>query len=267
VKPFIESNFMKSMGLPTRAELSKAGLDPEEFVKIELDWYDGSIRGADTELGRILEELEELGIARDTLLVFLSDHGEEFFDHGGSFHEENVYGELVNVPLVLRWPAALPPGRVVPETVELLDLAPTLLDLAGLEIPERMQGESLEPLVRDSGERWRLRPAFSEWRRRTDQLSAPIVDAFSIIEGEWKLVRNVHRPEGVPEFELYHHSTDRLDQKNVASEHPEIVERLAQQLEAWHQWALEKKLPSDGEAESELSAEELQRLRSLGYVQ
>jgi hypothetical protein len=93
------------------------------------------------------------------------------------------------------------------------------------------------------------------------------VDAFSIIEGEWKLVRNVERPKDLPEFELYHHETDPLDQKNVASEHPEIVERMAQQLEAWHKWALEKKLPSDGEAESELSAEELQRLRSLGYVQ
>jgi arylsulfatase A-like enzyme len=267
VKPFIESSFMKAMGLPTRAEVEKAGIDPDEFVKIELDWYDGSIRGADTELGRILEKLDEFGIAEDTLVVFLSDHGEEFFDHGGSFHEENVYGELVNVPLVLRWPAVLPQGRVVPETVELLDLAPTILGLAGLEIPERMQGESLEPLLLDSGERWRPRPAFSEWRRRTDQLGSRIVDAFSIIEGEWKLVQNVERPADLPEFELYHHQTDPLDQKNVASEHPEIVERMAQQLEAWHKWALERKLPSDGEAESELSAEELQRLRSLGYVQ
>jgi arylsulfatase A-like enzyme len=267
VKPFIESGFMKNMGLPLRSELEKAGIDPEEFVKIELDWYDGSIRGADAELGRVLEKLDELGVAEDTLVVFFTDHGEEFLDHGGHFHEENVYGELINVPLVMRWPGGLPEGRVVAETVQLLDLAPTILDLAGLSVPERMQGQSLKPLFADSGERWRPRPAISEWRRRTDQLGTRIVDAFSIIEGEWKLVRNAERPADVPEFELYHHESDPLDQKNVAAEHPEIVERLAKQLEAWHKWALERKLPSDGEAASEMTSEELQRLRSLGYVQ
>ncbi len=266
VKPFIESGFMKNMGLPLKSELEKAGIDPGEFVKIELDWYDGSIRGADVELGRVLQKLDELGIADDTLVVFLSDHGEEFLDHGGHFHEENVYGELVNVPLVLRWPGALPRGRVVEETVQLLDLAPTLLDLAGLAIPERMQGESFRPLL-ESGGKWRSRPAISEWRRRSDQLEMGMVDAFSIIEGEWKLIRNVERPAGVPEFELYHHQTDPLDQKDLASENPEVVKRLAQQLEAWHEWALERKLPSDGEASEAMSSEELQRLRSLGYVQ
>jgi arylsulfatase A-like enzyme len=254
------------LGLPLKQELEKAGIDPEEFVKIELDWYDGSIRGADVELGRVLEKLDELGIAEKTLVVFLSDHGEEFLDHGGHFHEENVYGELVNVPLALRWPGTLASGRVVEDTVQLLDLAPTVLDLAGLSIPESMQGQSLRPLLDPEG-KWRARPAISEWRRRTDQRNSRMVDAFSIIEGEWKLVRNVERPEDVPEFELYHHRTDPLDQKNVASDHPEIVERLAQQLEAWHKWALENRLPSDGEAAEAMTSEELQRLRSLGYVQ
>jgi arylsulfatase A-like enzyme len=267
VKPFIESDFMKDMGLPLRGELEKAGIDPEEFVKTELDWYDGSIRGADVELGRVLEKLDELGIARDSLVVFLADHGEEFLDHGGSFHEENVYGELVNVPLVMRWPGALPAGRAVEETVQLLDVAPTILDLAGLAIPERMQGQSLRPLAGSSGVKWRERPAISEWRKRTAQLGTRIVDAFSIIEGEWKLVRNVDRPEDVPEFELYRHDTDPLDQRNVASENPEVVERLRQQLEGWHKWALEHRLPSDGEAAEAMTSEELQRLRSLGYVQ
>ncbi|MGH9334374.1 MAG: sulfatase family protein, partial [Vicinamibacteria bacterium] len=271
VTPFIESTFMKNMGLPTREELEKAKLDPEAFVGIELDWYDGSIRGADVELGRVLEKLDELGIADETLVVFLSDHGEEFLDHGGHFHEENVYGELVNVPLIMRWPSALPAGRSVDETVQLLDLAPTVLDLAGIAIPERMQGQSLKPLMMTSsgsGEtRWRSRPAISEWRKRTDQQGTRIVDAFGIIEGEWKLVRNVDRPDDVPEFELYHHETDPLDQKNVASEHPDIVERMAQQLERWRKWAIENPLPPDGAAAEDMTSEELERLRSLGYVQ
>ncbi len=266
VKPHIESTFMKNMGLPLKSELEKAGIDPDEFVEIELDWYDGSIRGADVEFGRVLEKLSELQIADDTLVVVFSDHGEEFLDHGGHFHEENVYGELTNVPLLMSWPSGLPEGQVIAETVQLLDLAPTILDLAGLDVPERMQGASLKPLFDPAG-KWRERPAISEWRRRTDQLGTRIVDAFSIIEGEWKLVRNVERPDDVPEFELYDHASDPLDQKNVAAENPEVVERLAQQLEAWHKWALERKLPSDGESVEGMSSEELERLRSLGYVQ
>jgi arylsulfatase A-like enzyme len=267
VKPFIESDFMKGMGLPTRDELEKAGIEPESFVEIQLDWYDGSIRGADVELGRVLEKLEELGIANDTLVVFLSDHGEEFLDHGGGFHEENVYGELSNVPLVFRWPAEIPPGLAVDETVQLLDVAPTIVDLAGLALPDRMQGQSLKPLFSAAEDsRFRSRPAISEWRKRTDQLGTRIVDAIGIVEDGWKLIRNVDRPADVPEFELYHHRNDPLDSRNVASEHPEIVERLAEHLEGWRKWALENKLPQNQEAEAEMTSEELQRLRSLGYV-
>jgi arylsulfatase A-like enzyme len=267
VKPFIESDFMKNMGLPTRDELEKAGIAPHDFVRIQLDWYDGSIRGADVELGRVLEKLDQLGIADDTLVVFLSDHGEEFLDHGSGFHEENVYGELVNVPLVFRWPAEIPRGREVEETVQLLDVAPTIVDLAGLDLPERMQGQSLRPLSSAAeGSRFRSRPAISEWRKRTDQLGTRMVDAIGIVDEGWKLIRNVDRPEDVPEFELYDHRNDLLDLKNLASKHPEIVETLSERLEGWQKWALENELPRNQEAEAEMTSEELQRLRSLGYV-
>jgi arylsulfatase A-like enzyme len=217
VKPFIASETMKGRGLPTRGELEKAGIDPEAFARIQLDWYDGSIRGADVELGRILEKLDELGIADDTLVVFLSDHGEEFLDHGGGFHEENVYGELTNVPLVFRWPAEIPRGLVVEETVQLLDVAPTIVDLAGLALPDRMHGQSLTPLFSAAAEsRFRSRPAISEWRKRTDQLGTRMVDAIGIVDEGWKLIHNVDRPGDVPEFELYDHRNDPLDLKNVA---------------------------------------------------
>jgi arylsulfatase A-like enzyme len=262
---------MKNMGLPLKSELDRAGVDSEAFKSLELDWYDGSIRAADVELSRVVEKLDELGLGNDTLVVFLSDHGEEFFDHGGSFHEENVYGELVNVPLVMRWPAVLPRGLVVAETVELLDVAPTLADLAGLRVPDEMQGQSLRPLLFSDASsrsgRWKKRPAISEWRKRTDQKGTRIVDCFGIIEDGWKLVRNVDRPADVPELELYDHRNDPLDQKDVSSEHPDIVSRLAERLEGWHKWALEHKLPTNEQATGDMGAEELERLRSLGYVQ
>ena len=113
VRPLIQSESMKRRGLPLIDELEEAAVDAAEFVERELDWYDGSMLAADAEIGRVIEKLEELEILDDTLIVFLSDHGEEFLEHGGHFHEENVYGEMTNVPLVMRWPGVVPTGREV----------------------------------------------------------------------------------------------------------------------------------------------------------
>jgi arylsulfatase A-like enzyme len=270
VRPFIKSDFMRRQGTPDRAELVKAGVDPEAFVRRQLQGYDGSIRGADVEVARVLEKLQELGIEQDTLVVVTSDHGEEFLDHGGSFHEENVYGELTNVPLLMRLPGVIPPGAVVPETVQLLDLMPTILDLCRLPAPETAQGRSLAPLLlradKDADGGWRRRPAITEWTRRLDQRESDIVDATSIIVDGFKLIHNVHRPEGRPEFELYDHQKDPLDKNDVAAPHPDVVARLSKQLASWREWAQARRLSQDAAVEG-LSQQELERLRSLGYIQ
>ena len=94
-----------------------AGIDPEAYVAYEKDWYDGSIRGMDAEIGRLRQRLGELGLDRRTLVAFVSDHGEEFLEHGRMFHQQSVYGELANVPLFLWWPGTVRAGVRVPETV------------------------------------------------------------------------------------------------------------------------------------------------------
>ena len=267
VLPFIERSFMKRRELATSEELAKAGVEAEPWVQHQVDWYDGSIRAADVELGRVLEKLRELGIEDRTLIVFLSDHGEQFLEHGRPFHEEHVYGELINVPLVFRWPGVVPAGGVVDETVQLLDVVPTILDLAGIPAVELHQGASLRPLITGERRGWTDRPAISEWKKRADQKKTDIVDAFGIIHDGWKLVHNTDRPGGQPEFELFEHRKDPLNLDDVAAEHPEIVARLQKQLETWHSWAQDAKLPSDAEASEGLDSGELERLRSLGYVQ
>src|SRR5207247_5912827 len=90
--------------LPHKEEYLRTGNDPNELLKIYTDWYDGSIRGVDAEIGRLLEALRELGLDQDTLMVWATDHGEEFWEHNQLFHGQNVYGELNEVPLVFRWP-------------------------------------------------------------------------------------------------------------------------------------------------------------------
>jgi hypothetical protein len=87
------------------------------------------------------------------------------------------------------------------------------------------------------------------------------------VSGGWKLIRNVRRPAGRPEFELFDRGKDLLDAHDVAADHPEVVARLARDLDAWKVKAEAARLKPDAEAARNLKPEELERLRALGYVQ
>ncbi len=265
VKPFIENPLMRRFGMPNREELVQAGIDPEAYVAYEKDWYDGSIRAMDAEIGRLVERLRELGLDRRTLVAFVADHGEEFLEHGRMFHQQSVYGELGNVPLLV-WGPGVPAGARVAQTVQSIDLMPTLLELSGLEVPSNVQGQSLAGLFRGASGSWN-RPAVIEGSGRPDPTAAEHDDTWAIVLDGWKLV---HRPKSVtgrPEYELYDHRGDPLDRTDVAAEHPDVVVRLAQELEAWRLVAAEARLAPDSAVASQMDAQELERLRSLGYVQ
>lgn len=271
VQEHIEDDHMRGDVMPTREELAAAEVDAEAFVDTELDWYDGSIRGMDAEIGRVLERLETLGVADDTLIVFMSDHGEEFLEHGRHFHGWNAYGEMINVPLMFWWPGVVPALRS-DEVVQSIDVMPTVLDLARVPVPEQAQGQSLLPLLAspESPSRlgWTPRPAFAE-RRPSDTFSTigeeNEVESWVIVADGWKLIRNGRRPESWPEFELYDYVNDPLDQSDVAADNPEVVEQLAAELDAWLEQALAAKI--EEASTDDMSPDELARLRSLGYIQ
>jgi arylsulfatase A-like enzyme len=266
VRPFIAPGVRRWLVMATREELAKAGVDAARFVEREIDWYDGSIRAVDAEIGRLFEKLRELGIEEQTVVGFISDHGEEFLEHGRHFNANSLYGEMTNVPLILWGPGRVPAGRVVEETVQSIDLAPTLIELSGLPIPETMQGHSLLPLLQERG-RWRRRPAISE-RNQSDALRDPrTANGVAIVWDGWKLISNDERPPGHPKYELFDHRKDPLNFVNLAAEHPEKVKELSRLLDSWYFWLGDHHLPSDAELTEGVSGEELQRLRSLGYVQ
>src|SRR6185295_9750999 len=121
--------------------------------------YDGEIRYADTEVGRVLDHLAARGLDRSTLVLITSDHGEEFLDHGSWEHQKTLYEEVVRVPLAIRGPGIVP--RRERAQVSLLDVAPTILAWAGLPVPPTANGRSLlEPLAE--------REAFGETDQTTD---------------------------------------------------------------------------------------------------
>lgn len=105
--------------------------------------YDAEIRHNDQALGALDDALLASGRRDDTLFVFLSDHGEAFGEHGVFSHRNNLFGEELAVPLVLRWPAGLPAGRRVAGTMGLVDVAPTILSLLDLATPGSWQGRDL----------------------------------------------------------------------------------------------------------------------------
>jgi arylsulfatase A-like enzyme len=286
--PFIVSQTMRPRVMPTAQELDKAGVSPDAIMGYHKDWYDGSIRGMDTEIDRLLERLGELELDDRTLVAFVADHGEEFLEHGRTWHGQSVYGELTNVPLVLWQPGGVPAGAVVAETVRTIDLMPTIIELSGLTVPEGVQGQSLVPLFarsaaaresRGSGDGgdgngdddatgWVARPVVSE-EHDLQPREGDGHESYALVLGGWRLIRFVKVKDDAaarPEFELYNHRDDPLCLKNVADQHPDIVDRLAKELERWKQRAEAAKLSPDKELEGTLSADELQRLRSLGYI-
>ena len=238
-----------------------------------LDIRDGHLVGQTTSDFPLLrvERLQTLGLDDDTLIVFMSDHGEEFLEHGRMFHGQTVYNELTQVPLVMRWPGAIPSGIVVDENVQLIDIMPTLLDLSGLPHPDGLQGRSLLPFVSGgsgTSGAWTPRPAFSE-KAPTSGAAAPPpgdTESYAVIDHDWLLIHNRARGDDTPEFELYDVATDPLNLTNVASGQTEVVERLARDLDRWHRIAEQARLPDDTEAAAGLSQEDLERLRSLGYI-
>jgi arylsulfatase A-like enzyme len=265
----IADPLLKKFEMPSRADLQRAGIEPAAYSAYSQGWYDGAIRGMDVEIGRLVERLRELGLDRKTLLVYTGDHGEEFFEHGRSFHGQTVYGELTRVPLIFFRPGSVPAGRVVGETVETVDIMPTLLAACGLRVPPAAQGRSLLPLLQGTPG-WRTRPAFSEKAVTHEPVGAPPphdTESFAVVFEGWKLLHHTVRPRGGPEFELYDPQRDPFDQLDLAPQHPDVVARLARLLDRWHASALAARLPADSAARSTLRPEELERLHSLGYIQ
>ncbi len=155
----------------------------------------------DVEMARLFEQLRRLGLDERTLVVLTSDHGTELLDHGRFFHGHTLYGELTNVPLIMRWPGRLPAARVIQDLVQGIDIMPTMLELSGIAPPAGLQGQSLRPFlttssaseseVRRSWPGWSPRPAISEQVPDTpaqrEELSR---ESVAIVDANWKLIHN-----------------------------------------------------------------------------
>jgi arylsulfatase len=120
----------------------------EHDAKKKQALYYAQIAQIDDQFARLLDKLEQCGQAENTLIIFTSDHGETLGDHGLMYKGCRFYEGLVRVPLIFRWPGQVKAGLQSDALVELLDMSATMLDAAGVEIPDYFQGSSLLPILR-----------------------------------------------------------------------------------------------------------------------
>lgn len=111
--------------------------------------YDSTISYNDQQLGRLLDQLKALGVAKDTLVVITADHGEELWDEGGFGHSHSLKDFVTRVPLLMHYPPRLRAGVRVPQAVGSVDVMPTILETLGLPIPDNVQGQPLGRLIAD----------------------------------------------------------------------------------------------------------------------
>ena len=256
---------------PVRADrealdrLVRDGIVPTEADRRHLDaLYDAAIHGTDSYVSRLLEWLWKRQKLDRTIIVFLSDHGEELWQHHNYiFHVCSVYESTLHVPLAFVATGLIPEGGVVEQTVELSDVLPTLLELLGIEPPADLHGSSLVPYLARPGAGGAGKPSYSQYG---DTL------IHTVIQGDWKLIDNPdeHQPyclEGagpghypIERAELYNLTQDPSEQRNLASDHPERVAELQRLIERRFAGL------SSRAREQELSPELIERLRALGYV-
>ena len=222
------------------APLERAGIeDPKQRATIAR--FYAMIENIDANMGRLLAKLDEWGLAEETLVVFSTDNGTAagaaVANDGMRGHKGSPHRGGTRVPAFWRWPGTLPAGVDVPAVTAHIDVLPTLCELAGATIPPtiaaKVEGRSLLPLLEDAEAEWPDRLLVTHvgrWERGKAAESA--FRNCRVRAGRWQLVNTQNRPDA---WELYDLAADPGEERDVAAEHPAVLERLAKAYDAW--WA------------------------------
>ncbi len=219
--------------------------------------YDAEIASNDRSFGALLDDLETRGLRDDALIIVVADHGEEFYDHGGWTHGKTLFAEVLDIPLIIKYPLTNEGARIS-QIVRHIDVLPTVLEVAGLGIPdEGIQGASLQVLMSLEGrEKWVNQSMSSlEFRGRKGT---------SVLNGRWKVIRMEDRYTGFFPM-LFDKESDRREVHDLALEKPGM---LATMMASQHR--LVTRLPDAVDApvvDTSAKIEMREALEALGYIE
>ena len=225
-------------------------LSPVELAHVE-HLYEGNLARADQQLDQVIPAAREAG----ALIVHTADHGEALGEHGAFGHGKHLYAESIDIPLVFWWPGVAP--RVDAEPACTVDVLPTLLEVCDLPLPTgaRIDGRSLRRrLTADAdGVGGAGEPILA-----TGRYTATAFPKIAVIDGDWKLIRNVDGTTA-----LYHRSLDPGDTVDRSGDEPDVRSRLLGIADDWHR--AHALVAERGTRRDELAPELIDDLRGLGY--
>jgi arylsulfatase A-like enzyme len=221
----------------------------EGQVRFLSDRYDDSIREADAALGGFFEQLEKSGALADTVVVITSDHGEEFEEHGQIGHERTLYREALAIPLIIVAPGVAPARIAAP--AGLVDIAPTVLTLLGVPVPEDMEGGSLVSPPGGGAAKVRAGARVSElsWQVRLRSVMTPELHLILDLDSE--------------RAQLFEPRADPREARDVAGRRPQELKELRGVLDRYASERRPRKPATLDEVPDELT----EQLRALGYVE
>jgi arylsulfatase A-like enzyme len=219
--------------------------------------YAGGISYVDHHIGTVLDSLRANGRLDDSIVIVVADHGEHLTEHDVYFTHRLPYAECLQVPLMIRLPGARGAGMRIADPVSLIDLMPTLMDLIGRPVEDRVTGSSLVPLMR--GDEMPPRLLFAEYGARGGNW------AKSVWDDEWRYTEIFLR--GKRTAELFDRRADPAEENNLAEDRPDLVELFSAALDL--RFGTERRLIQEADAEAvpvDLDPAVIERLRALGYV-
>jgi arylsulfatase A-like enzyme len=252
---FVERGSMGPLPLDLFRKTTRAlrGTAADSLSAIEIqrlkDYYDGSIRYADDQIARLVDEARRVSGRRGLVIVVTSDHGDEFFEHGRFHHENLLIEQLIRVPLVFWSTEGFARGSKITSLVRHVDILPTLADLIGAQTPSEAMGRSLVPLLRGEPDTVHV-DSYAEG----DFCTALTSDG-------WK----IEMVDSTGTFHLFHVAVDPLEKEDLAATAPAVFDGMRTRLS---EYMKEAKAARDAAAATgtQVDEETVRKLRALGYI-
>jgi arylsulfatase A-like enzyme len=276
-------------GYSDRDAYERAGVNIESHALFQQGLYDECMAQQDFELGRLVARLKDTGEWENTILIVASDHGYPAGGHRLMEPMEDaapfIHPFATRIPLAMFWPGHIEGGQRFDDPVSMIDVLPTLLDLIGAPEPEILQGRSLKPLLFQKG-KWEPRPVFVDMFAM-DFDTGQLIGSIEVIDGRWGASLSItsgSRDEAPPNrgthgdglqshytrqepLVVYDLWADPFLQQPINTSRPDLVERYERMLTEEYEQNRALALHFQRGGQVDLTREELERLKALGYIE